>query len=371
MSNMNNLRGNIPNLLPGQTRIYPRKSTATDRAKKTIDDQVAESMETCAEWGIPVSEDDVRAEEPGHGGDEWYKPHPELGLWAPEGGRTRLMLTDIMVGIARGEVKCVVCWSLDRMWRDVGICEAVIKFMAEHGCMLVDRNGPVDISTAHGRQAVRNAAVAAQNYRETIAESSPRGIKRSIAKGENVCNPNTLGFRGGGRYSKIVRHVPEEQEVVRRIFRLFSIGEGEQGPQSCDQIAARLIKEQYQWTSDLQPKRGKKRHEGTAHIIYDWQVKRVLMDCRYQGRQRQYKQEYDCALYLVDGQPVVDIALFERVKEKIKGNKRGGNAASKKRALSGLMRCGLCAQGLQAANVQIRYADGRMEKIPYWNNPKK
>ena len=367
-------------LLPGQAVGYPRKSTATERASKSIEDQAAEIREFAPMFGVPLEDDDIWPEAVGHGGDEFWKGGGGTGLagdtYSQE--RHRPTLTRIMDAVIAGGKRAILVLSQDRLWRDVEICDAIIKFCERYKVRLYDRNGLIDIYTPEGRGTVRNNAIAAAHYREQCAVRSPIGIKRSGAKGTVITDSNTLGFRSGGRYSRKVIHVPEEQEVVRRIFAMFYHGEVRggiaHGPMSTAQIADQLMAEGYQWTPDLHEKRGKKRNEHTRDLIYDWQVRRVLSDWRYVGiQEREDKREgrvdhWPCPAYLLpDGTTVVDPVLFERVQEKINSLKRTGGAGQTKHAMTGLLRCGVCGQGLQQSSAVVKMKnDAETYTYPYW-----
>jgi DNA invertase Pin-like site-specific DNA recombinase len=356
-------------LLPAEAIGYPRKSTATERAAKSIEDQSEEIIDIATQFGIPLGSDDIWAEAPGHGGDEFWQGGGGTGLdgdtYRQE--RYRPALTKIMNAIIGGRVKAVIVWSQDRLWRDVEICDAIIKFFLRYNVALYDRNGRVDIETPEGRTAVRNNAIAAAHYREISQKRSPVGIKKSAAKGVVVTDANTLGFRSCGRYSRKVKHIPEEQEVVRRIYNLFYYGEEGSGPRTVRQIIKLLMAEQFKWTPDLHDKRGKKRNESTKDLIYDWQVRRVLQDARYIGKQKQYGDLWDCPAYLVDGtEPVVDPALWHAVQQKVAGTKRIGGAGQHLRAMTGVLRCGQCFQGLQASHTTTTNKSGEVKRTVYW-----
>ncbi len=366
-----NPNGTLPlNFSAGELAGYPRKSTATENAGKSIDDQVSVIFEIAERYKLPLSKEDLFIEEIGHGGDEWWVGGGKSGLTndtdTPE--RTRPKLTELMNLCIVGKKKGIIIYDQDRLWRDVGICDAVIDLLNKYGVTLYDRYGPVDIATPQGRQMVRSNAVSSANYRERSAEDSRRGTTKNREQGKLVTGSDVLGFRTGGRYSRTVIHLPEEQEMVRRIFRTFDVGEDGQRPLGYRGIARKLMDEGYQWATDLHKKRGKQRNEHTRDIIYPWQIKQVLSDCRYQGRQPHAGEEWSCTAYLVDGMPVVDIALFERVQAKIAMQSRVANAGVGSRALTSLVRCGLCGQGLGVCPAIVRYGDGRVESIPYWKN---
>ena len=345
--------------------LYARKSTASENASKSIEDQVEVMLETCQELSIPATQFNVHAEEIGHGGDEWWQGGGLSGLRndKTKANRFRPVLTAMMEAIIDGSCKAVVCYSQDRLWRDTGICDKMIDMFLEYGVALYDKYGPVDIETSDGRNKVRSMAVAAQTYRERSAEDSKRGVDKNRGKGKLVVSAHCLGFRGAGKHSRSVITVREELPIVERIFRMYVHGEGTNGPMSTTHIAERLMSEGFCWMPDCTDKR-RKRNASTEAYIYEWQIIDTLRNCRYQGRQPHGKKEWPCDAFLVDGETAIPTKLYEDAQEKLRNAKKVGNAASPKHALVGLLRCGLCGQGLHCVPVGKVRENG--ERMIYW-----
>lgn len=348
--------------LPGQVVDYARKSfaQAKERHAKSIEDQFAACAEVREENGFqPTGTGELFEESQNHGGDEWWRAHPERGLDAMHSDRTRPVLTDLMLGVVEGRIRVIVCWSTDRIHRDVGIAQAFINLLIKHKVRLFDRTGEVPLNHPDAEAAYLNAAVAAQHFRKQCAVNSPRGIKRSARKGIVVTDANVLGFRSGGRFSKIVEHRPTEQDKVNELYDWCIQG------MTYDQISNRLMAEGYEWTPDLHDKRAVKRNEFTKDVIYPQQIKTVLTDPRYVGKQKQFKQLWDCAAYLADGvRTVVPVEKWEAVQEIIASRSKGGNHVNRTRSLTGLLRCCLCAQCLRVSQAGVSSIDGT--KGYYW-----
>jgi DNA invertase Pin-like site-specific DNA recombinase/ribosomal protein L32 len=349
-------------LQPEEVVAYSRKSNDDSGAAQSIRDQIESSFETAAEWGLPIEQSGVLSEQPGHGGDEWWMGGGAPGLEGYIGPKvqTRPILTELMKGVVAGHIRAVIVWSCDRLWRDVGICEAMIKIFADCGVALYDRNGPVNISTPDGRNSVRAAAVSAQNMREMAAVSAPRGILRCRNRGKLVMGANRLGFRSVGGSSGQVRHIAEEQELARELFRRFDTG------WSVDQMARWLTDENYQWLTDVAKPNKPAGTPTTA--VHRQTIRNVLRDCRYQGRQPHAKGEWPCAAFLVDGQPVVPVDLFERVQAKLRSRSRGAPSHSKTHALSSLVRCGLCGQSMRSHRTTAHYKTGKTVEWVTWKS---
>ena len=357
-------------LMLGQTIRTGRKSTLNERSAKSLEDQNACTVETAEEWVIPTQECDWLPEQAGYGGDLWWDGYQGNGLEERGKTKTRPVLTQMMQGVIAGTTKCIIVWNLNRLWRNVSICQAILDILFRHECLLFDYNGPVNIWTYEGRNSVLQAAIRAQEQREDVAVSSPRGIIATRKKGGMVVSPNVLGFRSAGKRTGEVRHLCGEQELVNRIYRMFDAGEGD-GPMSTQGIAEKLMAEGMAFYAETGGKNphGKKRAEGNEGRIYVDQVRDVLTDCRYIGKQQHNGETYPCPAFLRDverdgaivKETVVPVEIWERVQAKIDANRRVRNRSLNFRPLASLVRCGLDGEALTAQENKVRG-----ERIGYW-----
>ncbi|MGC4044836.1 MAG: recombinase family protein [Armatimonas sp.] len=352
-----NAYGGTVVIMPGEAAVYARRSVAGEGSGKSIEDQVEVCVEIATEYQLPLSADnDIYREKPGFSGDIWWEGGGSNGLLTVEDAQYRPMMTKVMHGVRDGMKKLIVVWSSDRLFRDVGMAKAFVDVLTAKKALLFDRNGYVPLETPDQRAAFYSAIVAAQHYREMCQVNSPRGVKKNLDKGVNCMNANILGFRSGPKKGQVI-HIPEEQNMVRRIFQLYLDGN------TTYDIAFLLMEEGYSWTPDILDTRGNKRNEFTLKVIYRWQVRHLLKESRYQGRQRLYKEEYPCPSYLVDGiTPVVDTATFQAVQKRLKDDRRSGNSTRKNRAFTGLLRCGLCGQGMQCLDNGLKGPNGESAK---------
>jgi DNA invertase Pin-like site-specific DNA recombinase len=353
---------NINTLKPGQVVGYARKSVTRGRdgTNKSISDQHDCNQETADFYGLPLTSENWMTEEKNHGGDEWWKKCPEIGLeWGAASDQPyRPTLTKLVHGVVKGQIKCVIVWSLDRLFRDVAIAKILIDVFGTNGCLIYDRNGSVPIDSPESRGNVLQTALAAQQYREMCAVNSPRGVKKLREREKIVVTANVLGFRHvtKGR----IRVVMEEIELVRRIFVLFC------GGMSKAAIARQLMDEGVVLAPDLYETRPIQRIEDTHHLIYNKQINTVLRDVRYIGKQPHEKQTWDCPAFLVDGEPAVEPVLFEKAQELLNRTRRTSNNVSPDNYLAGLIKCGLCGQYLTINPVKQN--DGTIKK--YWISKK-
>lgn len=344
-------------LTASQTVSYERKSTKRkDGTTKSIEDQQEANRETAQEYGLTLLPENQLSEEVGHGGDEFWLGGGGTGLAGEQrtGVRYRPVLTKLLEGICEGRIKCVICWSIDRLARDVSLMKQLIDKMGEFECILLDRNGPLDIISPEGRGAALQIAITAQTYRELCSVNSPRGTRSTRNKGRTVVTGNVFGFRHVGK-GKVIS-IPEELERVKLIFQMFCSG------MSLTAIARHFMDQGIALAPDLYEIRSIKRTEHTEHIIYNKQIRTILTDCRYQGRQPHEGQQWDCKDFLVDGQPAIAPALFEEAQRVLAGRKPVANAAKEDNCLAGLMKCGFCGQYL--CLNPCRQKDGTIKR--YW-----
>ena len=362
-------------LLPGEVVSYSRKSTKEEGAKKSIEDQNEVNKETAEAWGLPLIDVCILSESEGLGGNLWYSGGGASGVFGDnfEKKKTRPVLTELIQGVVAGRYKCLIVYSMDRLWRDCGICAAIVEILNKYGCLLYDSNGKVDTLTPDGQNAVMSQANAAAYQRRSAQVASLRGVRKSRAKGLRVTPATCLGFRDTPNEKHGLLHIPEEQEVVNRIFRLFDSGDGRidadgnlVGPLSPEKIARLLMNEGYNWMPDLWGHRGKIRIKSTQDVVHPRSIFSVLENCRYQGRQPHEHQEWSCPAFLKpDGEPVVPIALYERVQAKLNGLRRGSNITRNSYALSGLLKCGACGQSIVAGKSEYSI-NGERIKLLVW-----
>lgn len=181
-----------------RTYSYERKSNKSkDGTNKSIEDQRAVNLETAEEFGLHLPPENQLSEEPGLGGDLFWRGFQGTGLEGDDrtGVRFRPILTDLVEAMKAGKVKNLLVYSQCRLWRSVSLAHMMLDLMGECGVKLYDRNGPIPINTPEGRQSVLNGAVAAQIYRENCAAYSSRGTRSTRKKLKVVVNGNVVGFR--------------------------------------------------------------------------------------------------------------------------------------------------------------------------------
>lgn len=341
-------RGRETVVLPGDVRIYARKSVNSENAERSISEQVDYARAQCDRLGLPVLDTDILEEKPGHGGDEfWVGGGSSDREVDGQKKRFRPALTRLVQDIRARTVKVVFVWDMTRLWRSVELCGALVELFLQHNVMVYDRNGHIDIESPEGRQMVNFLAAAAQHHREMCRAHSMRAVQAKRERGESANAARGVGYvslPGRG-----ITHIPDEIALVRRVFDMFLQGVRDadgnilEGPLSPLAIARRLTAEGC--TAFPDTARGPlKRIEGG--IVWRPAIDRCLRNPRYIGKQR-HKNDgplYDAKEFLIDGKPAIDPALWHKAQQKLDRNSTLPKRRINGPPISGLLRCGWCAK---------------------------
>ena len=114
-----------------------------------------------------------------------------------------------------GAFDALICWDLDRLTRQPRQLEDWIDAAEERGLKLVTANGEADLTTDGGRMYARIKAAVA---RAEVERKSARQIAAARQRAQLGRPP--VGARLTG-YTTKGEVIPDEAEVVRRIFELF------------------------------------------------------------------------------------------------------------------------------------------------------
>lgn len=214
-----------------------------------------------------------------------------------------------------GQFDALVCYDLDRLTRQPRQLEDWVDAAEGKGLALVTANGEADLTTDGGRMfarvklAVARAEVDRKSRRQTDAASQRARLGRP-----------PLGVRLTG-YTAQGDTVPDEAEMVRRIFKLFHTGE------TLRSVARTLTDE------GITTRSGRPWNPST--------VRTILTNPRYAGR----------AVYrgkptgeLGNWEPLVSPDVFDLVQARLTDPRRVSNreGTDRKHLGSGLYRCAEC-----------------------------
>jgi site-specific DNA recombinase len=321
--------------------IYVRKSTATEGRSHSR----AEQLERCVSdaRSLGFSNDNITVFE---------EPEGQKGEWYWDDGRDRLdppyrpELTRMMGAVEAGAIDVVMVYKADRLYRDNGVADAILKRFIEFGVRFFAQGRDVEIHSARGLYQAAVDGAAARQWRDQISEDIRRDQQYKAERGMFSRNPSCFGFRSKGLKTQEVEPIHAELEIVRRIFAMFVVGENGSGPFGITAIANKLMDERVRISVSA-------RNHQVMHPekVYTSQIRTILSNCMYVGRWRHRGQEYRCDRLLLSGpdgcktETVVPIPLFEEAQRKLANSLvPGTKSLGATHLLTGIVVCGQCGR---------------------------
>lgn len=196
--------------------IYSRKSKFTGKGES-----IGNQIELCKQ-NIHLSYPDIADEDILIFEDEGFS-----------GGNTKRPQFQKMLKQCREKkIKCIVCYRLDRISRNVSDYSSLIEELNNLNVSFVSINEKFDTSTSMGRAMMYIASVFAQLERETIAERIRDNMLELAKDGRWLGGNPPTGYQsvetigsvtvdGRKRKAHMLEIVPEESELVKLIFQKF------------------------------------------------------------------------------------------------------------------------------------------------------
>lgn len=113
--------------------------------------------------------------------------------------------------MARGDVKTLVVWRLDRLGRTAKGLSTLFEDLQAKGINLISMREGIDLSTPAGRMMANILSSVAQYETEVRAERIHAGLDAARSAGKK------LGPAVGSRTGKRLKVTPEQEEVIRRM----------------------------------------------------------------------------------------------------------------------------------------------------------
>lgn len=241
----------------------------------------------------------------------------------------------LVTAYERGEFDALVCYDMDRLTRQPRQMEDWLDAAEKNGLALVTANGEADLTTDAGRTFVRVRMAFA---RGEVERKSARQKAAAVQRAKLGKVP--LGIRPTG-YTTRGEVVPEEAELVRRIFKLFHAEESLRG------IARTLTDE------GVTTRNGKPWNPSS--------VRDILTNPRYAGRstyrrhagtvaarKARAKGEAAKPMEVTAGtwEPLVSPDVFDAIQARLDDPRRATNrlGTDRKHLGSGLFLCATCEQ---------------------------
>jgi DNA invertase Pin-like site-specific DNA recombinase len=282
--------------------------------------------------------------------------------------RNRPGMQALLEGAKRGKFDCVIAEALDRLSRDLEDIAAIYKRLRHSDIRLLTL-AEGEISELHvGLKGTMNAL-----FLKDLALKIRRGQRGRVEAGR-IPGGSSYGYRvkrrllADGSVSTGEREIDPQAAIIRRVFKEYADGVAPR------QIAARLNREAVpsprggQWNAST-INGNRRRRNGilnnelyAGRIIYNRQ--RFLKDPETGKRIARPNPEHEWVTKEVPDLRIIEDDLWERVQAiKQRYSSRWGNKRqSKKRLLSGLLKCGCCGGGMTISRGDRYYCSARREK---------
>lgn len=236
-----------------------------------------------------------------------------------------------------GKIDLIVTKSVSRFARNTVDSLTTIRKLKEAGCECYFEKENIHTFDSKGELLLTIMSSLAQEESRSLSENVTWGIRKRFADGK-VLLPysNFLGYRKGE--DGLPEIIPEEAELVRRIYRMFMAGE------SVNAIAKRLTKEK------IPTPLGKKRWSITT-------LESMLANEKYKGcallqkkftvdflSKKQKENEGEVPQYYVENShpAIIGPDEWEMVQIELKRRKTSSNRQRRTTVFSGKIVCGDC-----------------------------
>ena len=136
------------------------------------------------------------------------------------GGNTnRPALKQLLADCEAGKVDVIVVYKIDRLSRSLCDFADLSKLLDKYGVSFVSVTQEINTSTSSGRMMLNILMTFAQYEREIISERIRDKMRASRRRGQWTGGRVPYGYRSEARHIYVI---PEEAEVVKRIFRRYT-----------------------------------------------------------------------------------------------------------------------------------------------------
>ncbi len=253
----------------------------------------------------------------------------------------------------------VVVHSLDRWSRNLKVTLESFKILADNNIAFVSITENIDYSTPEGKLFISMLGAFAQYFSDSLSKHTSKGLKERALNGlPNGSIP--FGYRRADKdkpndKERDIYTVPDETEVVKKIFQLYSSGQW-----SLSKLADWLNQQGFR-TRNMHKKRdasGELVSKPTPFSLYS--IRWLLHNPFFTG-----KVSYHGQLHPGQHEAIIDEILFNQVQEQLKKARRTGRSTStsfRNYLLKGLIRCIYCGYPLWCETTSNGYSLYRERK---------
>ncbi len=258
------------------------------------------------------------------------------------GGNThRPALQKLLNDVREGKVDLIVVYKIDRLSRSLLDFTELQGFFDKFGVSFVSVTQEINTSTSAGRMMLNILMSFAQYEREIIAERIRDKIAASKKRGIHCGGTPVLGY-ASAPVTKKLHIVPEEAEVVRKIFDLYD------RVHSLAETVVQTNRLGYKTKIYVSAK-------GIRHGGKEWDtgsVHKLLINPLYAGYVKHYKVRYEG-----EHEAIVERSQWERIQATMKEHNNGAVtriSRSETTPLRGIVFCGHCRSVLTPTYTRKR-----------------
>ncbi len=251
-------------------------------------------------------------------------------------------IKELFKDIKKGEIDCVVVYTLDRLSRDTQDSIEVTSFFRRHRVNFVAVTQIFDNNTPMGRFVQTVLSGAAQLDREMIVERVTNKIATSKEQGLWMGGTLPLGYDVKDK-ELIINE--KEAKVVKYIFERYM------ELKSMAELARELNKKGYR-TKKFQARSGKV-HGG--EIFKKATVRRIITNPIYMGKIRHYDKQYEGK-----HEAIIEEEKWQKAQELIKNRPYQGKKYEEA-PLKGIIKCKSCD-----VNMTLTYSKKKNKRYRYY-----
>jgi site-specific DNA recombinase len=245
----------------------------------------------------------------------------------------RPALQRLLADIAADRVDCVVVYKVDRLSRSLLDFARIMETFDKRGVSFVSVTQQFNTTASLGRLTLNILLSFAQFEREMIAERTRDKMSAARRKGKWVGGIPVLGYDVDPRGGRLLIN-PDEAQQVCAIFNLYL------EHRALIPVVRELNRRG--WTTKQWTTQDAREHKGqpfTKNALY-----RLLTNVIYTG-----KVNHKGTIYPGEHSPIVDLAVWQKVDEQLRGNGvNGGREVRNKYGalLRGLLHCEACGTAM-------------------------
>ncbi len=336
---------------PIRCAIYTRKSTdeGLDRDFNSLDNQ------------REAAENYIKSQQ-GEGWEILADRYDDGGFTG--GNMDRPALQRLLADIESGKVDRVVVYKIDRLSRSLLDFAKLADFLETHQVSIVSVTQQLDTSTSMGRLTLNMLLSFAQFEREMVSDRTRDKMRAARRRGKWTGGMPRLGYDVAPEGRRLVVN-QEEAEQVLGIFNLYA--------ENPSLVAVSQELNRRGWRRKCwKTKKGQWR-DGKPWDVAN--LRRMLTDPLYSG-----KMTLGMETFQGEHEAIVPKALFQRVQDHMKGNRRAEEPAARRQhggLLRGLLRCTPCDAAMihswtrRSGRLHRYYVCGKAQKRGWSTCPTK